>query len=550
MKTCPKCFKEYADSINECPADASVLKLVEKDALVGTKLANRYEILSVIGKGGMGVVYKARQEIMDRLMAIKMLHSHMVSEPEAVKRFFREAKTVSQVKHHHVVTLYDFGMSSHGQPYIVMDYLKGKSLKQISKANGPLTFEQADIIFKQVVDGLAAAHALEVVHRDLKPENIVLTKQADGSEWVTLVDFGLSKLKDEKGSRGKDVASITRIGDICGSPPYMSPEQCLSSRVVDPRSDIYGLAVVIYEAIANKLPFDVKSAIEMLDCHLYGEPCAFNLSRPEFKVCTELTHVLNKALQKDPDKRQQTVEEFGRELHEALMRDSLKLRTFRHRAEVASLQPAVTSSTTTGTAEQSIIQPAMIDGIDYLTQQAQLENNLRLASGKGHLPSDAGKKASSPNSTTESTGSPNMAETQTKAVPAGAMEEYIFRDCPYCDTPVQDNVRFCLNCRRQLPSAQEVSRLRAVQGGRHGLPKPRRSNSPNASFDTRAKLANDQSARLVRMQEILKIVLALLIVFTTFSLSQNEFVVNAIQQMVTSITFEPPPQKQNEPPKN
>src|SRR6516165_556368 len=177
--------------MDECPVDSTMLKVVEKDPLVGTHLANRYQILSVIGRGGMGVVYKARQEIMDRLMAIKMLHSHMVAEPESVKRFFREAKTVSQVKHHHVVTLYDFGMSPQGQPFIVMDYLEGKSLKHIVKESGPLTFERADNIFRQVCEGLAAAHVLDVVHRDMKPENIVISKQTDDTDWVTLVDFGL-----------------------------------------------------------------------------------------------------------------------------------------------------------------------------------------------------------------------------------------------------------------------------------------------------------------------------------------------------------------------
>ena len=124
MKSCPECYSEYEDGFERCPVDSSPLRVIERDPLIGTRLGERYEIISVVGRGGMGVVYKARQEQMDKWMAIKMLHSHMVAEPESVKRFFREAKTVSQVRHHHIITLYDFGMSKLGQPYLVMDFLR------------------------------------------------------------------------------------------------------------------------------------------------------------------------------------------------------------------------------------------------------------------------------------------------------------------------------------------------------------------------------------------------------------------------------------------
>lgn len=133
MKTCPECHSEYEDALERCPTDNTQLKEKDLDPLVGTRLGDRYEIVSIIGRGGMGVVYKARQEQMDKLMAIKMLHSHMVSDSEAVKRFYREAKTVSQVRHHHIVTLYDFGMSSQGQPFIVMDFLQGKPQGRIEE---------------------------------------------------------------------------------------------------------------------------------------------------------------------------------------------------------------------------------------------------------------------------------------------------------------------------------------------------------------------------------------------------------------------------------
>ncbi len=198
MKSCPECYSEYDDAQDICPDDNTALRVIERDPLVGQKLSDRYEVVSVVGRGGMGVVYKVRQEYMDRYMAIKILHSHMVADSEAVKRFFREAKTVSQVKHHHIITLYDFGMSKLGQPYLVMDYLDGVSLKTEIKDNGPVSIDRAANIYAQVCDALASAHSVNLVHRDLKPENIMLSVSGGMEDWVTLVDFGLSKLRDNK----------------------------------------------------------------------------------------------------------------------------------------------------------------------------------------------------------------------------------------------------------------------------------------------------------------------------------------------------------------
>ena len=222
MKSCPECYSEYEDTYDKCPSDGVALRKIERDPLVGTRLADRYEVVSVVGRGGMGVVYKVRQEQMDRYMAVKMLHSHMVAEPEAVKRFYREAKTVSQVRHHHIITLYDFGMSKLGQPYLVMDYLEGTSLKSVLKDEGPVPIERVEFIYSQVVDALASAHSVDLVHRDLKPENIMLSKSGGEDDWVTLVDFGLSKLRDPKANNEENY-HITKIGDVCGSPTLHEP---------------------------------------------------------------------------------------------------------------------------------------------------------------------------------------------------------------------------------------------------------------------------------------------------------------------------------------
>jgi serine/threonine protein kinase len=457
----------------------------------------------------MGVVYKARQEIMDRLMAIKMLHSHMVSEPESVKRFYREAKTVSQVRHHHIITLYDFGMSPKGQPYIVMDFLEGTSLKHVVKEQGALSIERVDSIFKQVVDALSYAHKLDVVHRDLKPENIMLSAQNDASDWVTLVDFGLSKLKDVN---VRDDWQVTRAGDVCGSPPYMSPEQCLSSLIVDPRSDIYSLAVVIYESLSAKLPFDVKSAIEMLDRHLYATPIPLNLATPELKVCTETARVLNKALEKDPEKRHQTIEYFGSELHDALMRDSLKLRAIKHRVEVATLQGTMNDA---GHAVKPSLDPTklkdiaeVLDGQQFLSKQADIESEVQRQTGAhSHL--------------TTATG---VAEADTTNGDS-AETEY----CPYCKEPIHKNLRFCLNCQRKVGTPKD--RITGTP-----LPTPRRTTEQgHGKVSASSKQMDEKVMRYNAIQQTLRVVLLFVIAYALYAGLTTGLFVNQVKKFAYSL---------------
>jgi len=486
LKSCPECYSEYQDSLERCPADNSPLKSGDRDPLVGTRLGDRYEIVSVIGRGGMGVVYKARQEQMDKLMAIKMLHSHMVSDSEAVKRFFREAKTVSQVKHHHIVTLYDFGMSSQGQPFLVMDFLQGVSLKDELKVNGPLSFERADRIFGQIVDGLAAAHSLDVVHRDLKPENIVLSTNAPAGDWVTLVDFGLSKLKEPK---TQDQYQITKTGDVCGSPPYMSPEQCLAASAVDPRSDTYSLAIVVYESLSGFLPYNAKSAIEMMDCHLYGTPIPFSQCSPDFKVCTELTNVLNKALSKEPEQRQEDIQTFGKELHEALARDGIKLKSYKHRMEIASFKDMESEAEALMTGSYPTLGLAAeghLNAVNAVSNQTAME----IATNTQLDPMYA-NRVTGPNEVINFANPPGYSANQNQNGHKAAERSWISRimsavlgprpkvveeeevdesllpyaNCPYCQAPVRSMIRFCISCQRQLPSGAEYAKMRLSGAG-------------------------------------------------------------------------------------
>lgn len=519
LKSCPECFSEYEDSVERCPDDSATLKSIDKDPLVGTRLADRYEVLGVVGRGGMGVVYKVRHELMDRFMAVKMLHSHLVSEPEAVKRFHREAKTVSQVKHHHIITLYDFGMSSQRQPYIVMDYLEGTSLKNIIKDEGMVPFERADHIFQQVIDGLATAHEMDLVHRDLKPENIMLSKNANDSDWVTLVDFGLSKLRDPK--QEQDAYQITKVGDVCGSPPYMSPEQCLSSTVVDPRSDIYSLAICVYETLTGKLPFNAKSAIEMLDAHLYATPTPFNQALPELKVCSEVTHVLNKALLKDPETRHQTVQEFGEELHDALSRDALKLRTFKHRIEVANFKDLVSEAEALhkATLENEAIKQvtaqvakaaADLDGVQFMRNKES--SNDQRTSKSNKILSDSGWMSRFQRKGADEEGEVGSSDQQMDS-------------CPYCHALVQRGIKFCVKCNHQLTGPV----------GQYSATRPSKGDGQGKGFSSKAKVATSKSSSLSQIQRILTLVLIILVGYGGWTAMHNDELMSTISKLVANV---------------
>lgn len=548
--------------MERCPADSTPLKAADMDPLVGTKLGDRYEIVSVIGRGGMGVVYKAHQEQMDKLMAIKMLHSHMVSDSEAVKRFYREAKTVSQVRHHHIVTLYDFGMSSQGQPFLVMDFLEGVSLKDELKKNGVLGFDRAERIFSQVADALASAHSLDVVHRDLKPENIILSTQGNQGDWVTLVDFGLSKLKEPQ---TKDQYQITKTGDVCGSPPYMSPEQCLAASAVDPRSDIYSLAIVVYECLSGVLPYNARSAIEMMDCHLYGTPTPFNQSTADMKVCSELTNFFIKAFQKEPENRHQTIIEFGAALKEALARDGIKLKSYKHRMEKASFKdmeseaealmsgqyPAIGGDSQMSVlASQRAVElahqatqaeaPAVADGSTIPTPVGGTNGDSQFRM-PDTLSSGAYDQVPAQRTWISRVMSAILGHRDKEQVAPVDTDEDInslpYTNCPYCGAPVRSLIKFCISCQRQLPSAAEYARMRVRGGGKLAVPKNQVNTGRHMrqGFSSRAKDASNSSFSSPNLQRWLTILLLAVIVYAFYgSLNQPDFV-KSMQKLVQAL---------------
>ncbi len=305
-KYCPVCYRQFESDILRCPQDQAELRGSENDPLIGNLFAERYLIESVLGLGGMSIVYKAQHSLMNRTVAIKMLHRNLKDDGVSLERFRLEAQAASSLNHQNVITVYDFGISPTGEPFFVMDCIEGESLENVIDRDGRIPFARAIAIFKQVCDGLEAAHKKGIIHRDLKPANVILTRRDDGSDQVKLVDFGIAKLLPQA---GKVQQQLTRTGEVFGSPIYMSPEQCLG-RELDTRSDIYALGCLMYEAVAGEPPFIGDTYLETMNMHVSALPKLINEKAPGADVPSELEAAILCCLQKDPDIRFQTATEL------------------------------------------------------------------------------------------------------------------------------------------------------------------------------------------------------------------------------------------------
>lgn len=275
----------------------------------GDRFAERYEILTVLGKGGMSTVYKAYDEKLNRIVALKLVHPHLVDQEDCVKRFEREARSVGGLKHDHIVEIYTSDVTDTGYPYIVMEYLEGQAMSSLIKHVGRIPYNRAVVIFMQIADALAHAHAKGVIHRDLKPSNVLLST-IDGADSVGVVDFGLAKFMPH--SR-KDDKSITATGEVFGSPPYMSPEQCVG-KTIDERSDIYSLGCLMYEALTGEPPFVADTPVATVMKHIGEIPQPLGKLAPGANIPPLLEALILKALDKDPKSRQQSMDELLNEL--------------------------------------------------------------------------------------------------------------------------------------------------------------------------------------------------------------------------------------------
>lgn len=269
------------------------------EVAVGTVLAGKYRVDRILGRGGMGIVVAATHLELETSVAIKLLLPEVRGNQEVVARFAREARAAARIKSEYVARTLDVGKLDNGCPYIVMEYLEGVDLSHRIAERGPLPVGEAVQLILQACDALTEAHALGIIHRDLKPSNLFVTRRRDGTEVTKMLDFGISKLSPTDGSSPE--LSMTRTTSVMGSPLYMSPEQLVASRNVDPRSDIWALGVTLYEALAGKPPFGGDSLPELCAKVMTQPAPPLVALRPELPL--KLEAVVMRCLAKEPAQR-------------------------------------------------------------------------------------------------------------------------------------------------------------------------------------------------------------------------------------------------------
>jgi serine/threonine-protein kinase len=270
--------------------------------VVGETIAGRYEVEELVGHGGMSSVYKARDALLERHVALKILHEQYSNDEDFVERFKREARSVAQLQHPNIVTVIDRGEED-GRQYIVFEYVDGENLKERVVRNGRLEVRDALEIAVEVARGLAFAHEQGLVHRDVKPQNILLN--GDGRAKVT--DFGIA--------RTVDVDGMTQTGTVLGTSNYIAPEQASGQRV-DVQSDVYALGAVLYELLAGEVPFPGESFVVVAMKHMH-EP-APSLLDVRGDVPLRVAAAVDRALEKDPEQRFPTMDAFAAELEACL----------------------------------------------------------------------------------------------------------------------------------------------------------------------------------------------------------------------------------------
>ncbi len=320
---CPDCGRNYDELVPEppiCIHDGTDLKRASQAATpdptgpvpLTSDLQDRYEVLDQIGEGGMGIVYRARQRSLGRMVAMKVIRPDRAMDAQYVKRFLREVKVTSQLGHPNVVTVHDYGTMSDGRLFLVEELLDAETLDDRIQ-QGPISSQRAVAIAAQMCDGLEAAHKMSIVHRDMKPQNVCLQSGAGPmGDFVKLLDFGLARPMG-----GSSVMAITRTGQICGTPAYMSPEQVRGEEAT-PASDIYAVGLIVYEMLTGTLPFQMRNVSEALTAHLHETPRSLEAALPSVPWPPALEDAIAAALEKDPNRRPPTVDAFKRLLRSAV----------------------------------------------------------------------------------------------------------------------------------------------------------------------------------------------------------------------------------------
>lgn len=276
---------------------------------VGDVLGGKYKLVELIGKGGMGQVFKAQHESIGRVVAIKCLFRENAQNGEAIARFFREARTAASIGHPSIIGVHDIGEDDEGIPYLIMDYLDGENLRQHLERVQEVEIPLATYVVAQALSALAACHDKGIIHRDIKPDNIFLVDEAQALPGIRLLDFGISKVKRPE-VPGED--KLTRTGAVVGTVPYMSPEQIDAKPDVDNLTDLYAMGVVLYESVTGHLPFDAKGLSGLI-----GQICFDPYPSPRERrsdVPVELEALILRAMSRDRSERYPHAQEMLNDL--------------------------------------------------------------------------------------------------------------------------------------------------------------------------------------------------------------------------------------------
>jgi eukaryotic-like serine/threonine-protein kinase len=317
----------------------------------------KYKLHEIVGRGGMGVVYRGEHVYIGKEVAVKILHDGYGGREESIKRFLREARAASLINHPNIVDITDFGKSNDGTVFFVMEFLHGEPLDALMQRERRLELIRAITIVNQIAGALGAAHAKGIVHRDLKPENVMLTKREGRRElvrqisdesglhtvterekafdFVKILDFGVAKVRDPNVSE----ARVTQQGVVFGTPEYMAPETARIG-VSDPRTDIYALGVIFYEMLTGTIPFAGETAVDVM-LKVVSEPVTPPRDRaPGIEITPEAEQLIMRALSKDPLRRQQSMEELHEELQRCYGSVRYRRSIERNVAEVPAPSPA------------------------------------------------------------------------------------------------------------------------------------------------------------------------------------------------------------------
>jgi serine/threonine protein kinase len=272
--------------------------------LVGTILADRYQVLKVIGDGGMGSVFLAEHVTLRKKVALKVLHPELCRDQTHVDRFLQEARAASMIDHDNIVNIVDFGTVPGGSVFFAMEFLEGRDLSQALRQDGRMPWPRVQNFMLQIVRALKAAHQKGIVHRDLKPANCFVVVKSDGREHIKLLDFGIAKVTDSENDKG-----LTRTGAVFGTAKYMAPEQACGE-TADARTDIYASAVLMYELLTGVVPFDGDNFMRVLSRHLTEPLTLPSTMAPDAGIPPMVESIVVKALSKKREDRYQNMTEF------------------------------------------------------------------------------------------------------------------------------------------------------------------------------------------------------------------------------------------------